>query len=741
MNLLREILRRRLVPVLLTYGALAWCVHTFVNRVLPAYGFPEALTRASGFVALLGLIPVVALAWRFRVTSQGLQRDLRPSVEPVAPHLLSRWQSGFVAVAALVSAIAVTLFLQAPRLDLYPVLSLPQNSLAVLPFAESGSATDEALLASGITDSLLYSAGQLPGIKVSGRDSVHAIGSRNLAMTEAASLLAVKAILTGSVRRSDDRVQIQARLVDGKTGANLWIQDFDREAGQIFAIQDEISASVASALKVQFAPDAPRVATTGTRNLGALEAYWRGIYRFQEKTRASLDGALGQFELAARLDPEFAEAEAQIARTKLNLMMWLGVGDPVRVIGEVERHLDSAQRRNPRLVEVHETRAELLALKGPAMRLPNWYGEAQLALARALRINPNRSSTYAIGAHVAYRHRDFGDVSRAFERALQIDPVAPGLRVDYARSLNALQRTAEAEAQLQQAMTLDPGYADTYYAAAEFYGSSGSRLDHSARHALHARQLDPASPLYAMMLINALTDLGEFDRATQTALESRAVGESNTFWVRAVVRLQALRHDWQAARETLQRFESLSAANLTDSMRQFESHVLATGGEPAAVRALLQRARTQWPGLFAESPRIGSDEESIVFPEVLKLAAMAQERQLVDRLGKMIGGMLPKKPSPAELLTVSGDASLINIYTLLGDSQTAWTLLKTSIGDPPRPTSGWGILKEPELNPVTRALQDDPEFQRWMRDLEAGVRAQREAFLADEKIPGQMQPG
>lgn len=741
MNLLREILRRRLVPVALIYGAVAWCVLMFVERVLPAYGFPEALVRACGFAALLGLIPVVALAWRFRVTSQGLRRDMRPSVEPVAPHLLNRWQTGFVAVAALASAGAVTYFLQTPRLDLYSVQSAPEQSLAVLPFVDSGSAPDEALFARGITDSLLNAAGQLLGVKVAGKDSVHAINGRNLTMTDAASLLAVKAVLTGTVRRSNDRIRVQARLVDGRTGANLWAQDFDRESSQIFAIQDEISASVAGALKVSFAADAPQGAAVGTRNLEALEAYWRGIYQFHEKTRASLDGALAQFELAARLDSEFAEAETQIARTKLNRMMWLGVGDPMLVIEEVERHLDSAQQRNSRLVEIHETRAELLALKGPAMGLPNWYGEAQLALARALRINPNRASTYAIGARVAYRHRDFEDVSRAYERALQIDPLAPGLRVDYARSLTALQRPAESETQLRQAMSLDPGYADAYYAAAELYGSAGSRLDQAARHALRARQLDPASPLYAMMLITALTDLGEFDRAAQVAQESRPIGGSNPFWVRSVVQLHALRHEWPAAQETLRQFESQSAANMADSLRLFDAHVLATGANPPAVRALLQRARAQWPAMFAESPSIGSQDESIALPEILKLAAMAKDRQLVDRLGKMIRGMLPRNPSAEELLAAAGDASLIDIYTLLGEPETGWKLLKASIGDPPKPTSGWRVLKEPALNPAAKALEGNPEFQRWMRDLEASVQAQREAFLADEQTLDWTQAG
>jgi adenylate cyclase len=197
-----------------------------------------------------------------------------------------------------------------------------------------------------------------------------------LAIGDIARRLGVNNILRGNLQRSNGRLRVTAQLVNAQTGRDLWSQQFDRDVGDIFEIQEEITKSVAAALRVRLAAGtAARAADTGigTRQLEALDAYWKGILEFRMKSSTSMEQALVQFRLAVERDPQFGEAHTGVARTLLHQMMWFGIGDPPQVIAQAEQHLSQAKRLNPNLVEVHETTAEILAMHGPATGMRNWY--------------------------------------------------------------------------------------------------------------------------------------------------------------------------------------------------------------------------------------------------------------------------------------------------------------------------------------------------------------------------------
>jgi hypothetical protein len=238
-----------------------------------------------------------------------------------------------------------------------------------------------------------------------------------------------------------------------------------------------------------------------------------------------------------------------------------------------------------------------------------------------------------------------------------------------------------------------------------------------------------------MMAIATLTDLGESEWARALAEESEAIGRSNPFWVRMVVQMQAAQQDWASARQTLQRFETATPGGATETFKLLESHVLATGRELDAVKTLLARCQAQWPHFFGEKPEIRSIDDSLVFPYVLQLASMAKDDDLTKRLGETIRAMLPQSPSPEELIAAAGNATLIDVYAVLGERETAWTLLRAAIGDPPTPSSGWRVLKTRSVSPVATALAEKQDFQRWLAELERRVQIQREAFRADERVP------
>src|SRR5262249_46303776 len=141
-------------------------------------------------------------------------------------------------------------------------------------------------------------------------------------ITQVARRLKVRHVLEGSVRKSGGRLRITTQLIDGATGGHLWAERYDRELGDVFALQDEISRSVVAALKVRLLPKESRlIADRTTSSAEAYEYYLRGRSKFNEGWgSANMKSARELFEKAAAIDPTYAKAHAGVADS--NAYLW-----------------------------------------------------------------------------------------------------------------------------------------------------------------------------------------------------------------------------------------------------------------------------------------------------------------------------------------------------------------------------------------------------------------------------------
>jgi adenylate cyclase len=139
-------------------------------------------------------------------------------------------------------------------------LPAPQASLAVLPFSDMSELGDQEYLAQGLAEELLSGLAGIPGLRVAARTSSFALGEAGLPVDEVARRLGVSHVLEGSVRRSGDRLRITAQLVDAETGYRLWSEIFEREAGEVFRIQEEIARAVVDELRVRLGGEGALVA-------------------------------------------------------------------------------------------------------------------------------------------------------------------------------------------------------------------------------------------------------------------------------------------------------------------------------------------------------------------------------------------------------------------------------------------------------------------------------------------------
>jgi len=203
--------------------------------------------------------------------------------------------------------------------DPVPVAGVDQSapeklSIAVLPFDNMSGDAEQEYFADGMTEDLITDLAKVSGLLVIARNSTFAYKGQSPDVREVARQLNVRYVVEGSVRKSGGRIRINAQLIDAETGTHLWAERYDREATDVFGLQDEVRARIVTALRVELTPaEEDRLARKLTNNAEAYDHYIRGL---QQESFFTKEGNLESqrlFEQALELDPTFAAAMGRLA--------------------------------------------------------------------------------------------------------------------------------------------------------------------------------------------------------------------------------------------------------------------------------------------------------------------------------------------------------------------------------------------------------------------------------------------
>ncbi|MFN8176807.1 MAG: protein kinase [bacterium] len=289
-------------------------------------------------------------------------------------------------------------------------------SLAVLYFENLASDAESEYFCSGITEDILTDLSKIRGLRVASRNAVARYRGAPADLPKVAADLGVGAVLEGSVRRAGDRVRITAQLVNAADGFQLWAERYDRTMEDVFAVQGEIAASIAEALRVALSPaEAVSLVKDRPRDVRAYDLYLKGRERYGSYSDASLREALRLFEQATALDPGYALAWAGIADCYGQLSQW---GTDVDVADVTRRGLEAARRAislNPKLAEAHKAEALNLRFQGDDEG-------ARAALLRAVEADPRFKPAIINLAVDAFTRADLAAAERYIRRALDVDP-------------------------------------------------------------------------------------------------------------------------------------------------------------------------------------------------------------------------------------------------------------------------------------------------------------------------------
>src|SRR5882724_12048649 len=196
-----------------------------------------------------------------------------------------------------------------------PAASVPsKKSVAVLYFENQSGVKEDEYLRDGITEDIITELSKIRGLNTFSRPTVLAFRDKSVTPVQIGQQLKAAYVLTGSLRRSGNRLRINTQLVDTQTDFPLWSERYDREMKDVFEVQDEIARKIAEALRVTLSPqELEALATKPTENLQAYDLYLRGKRYARRQTRQDLEFALQMFENAVTLDPSFALAYAACA--------------------------------------------------------------------------------------------------------------------------------------------------------------------------------------------------------------------------------------------------------------------------------------------------------------------------------------------------------------------------------------------------------------------------------------------
>jgi eukaryotic-like serine/threonine-protein kinase len=351
------------------------------------------------------------------------------------------------------------------------------SSIVVLPFVDMSPRKDQEYFCHGITEEIINTLTRVPGLRVISRTSAFALQGSNLEVTEIGRRLRVGTALEGSVRKAGDRLRVTAQLVNAEDGYQLWSKRFDRELSDIFAIQDEVAASIVNELRSGPAgkPAASAEATAATSvpkwmrreakgrraslDLAAHDSYLKGMYALNQWTDQSIERAIANFRDAIARDTAFAPAYAALAEGLIWLYSGLGILPANATVPEARWAVEKALDLDPTLADAHEVRV-LIAMTHDWDR----QGAAD-AIARALELSPGSAAAHLRNAwRLVLFERRHDEALIALEEAERLDPLDLQLKtlIGYVHLFHHdLDRAIE---QFERVLSLEPSFPFAHYA-------------------------------------------------------------------------------------------------------------------------------------------------------------------------------------------------------------------------------------------------------------------------------------
>ena len=322
----------------------------------------------------------------------------------------------------------------------------------MLPFVNQGGDADDEYFSDGMTDELASALMKVPGLRVAARSSAYTFKGRNADAREVGASLKVTAVLEGTVRRAGSKLRVTAQLVNANDGLAIWSERYERDASDVFRVQDDITGAIVTALRLTLgAGGAGRREAHARSNAEAHDLYLRGRFLVLKQTEDGLRKGLDYFGQALAKDPNYAPAYAGMA------FAWAWLADAYMPPREAEPKAKAAALEGARARPVehrgpHDAGHHPLDSTTGTRRPPTWSSAG-----RSSRTPARWTRTTCMRSRSAPRNGSTKGCA-ATERAIALDPLAPMASWARANCLATARRYDEAIEQHRKTGELDPNF-------------------------------------------------------------------------------------------------------------------------------------------------------------------------------------------------------------------------------------------------------------------------------------------
>jgi adenylate cyclase len=380
--------------------------------------------------------------------------------------------------------------LPSPVADTEKPPPLPDKpSIAVLPFENMSGDPEQEYFADGMVEEIITALSRFKWLFVIARNSSFTFKGKAVDIKEVGRRLGVRYVLEGSVRKTTGKVRITGQLIDAITGAHIWADRFERDLTDVFALQDEVTVAVVSAIQPKlFQTEIAMVTRRRPENLTAYDFFLRAMQQFYLTTREGVAEAIRLAHRALELDPRFGLVAALAGASHMRNVIWGYAADPQLDRKEAVRLLRLA-------LSIDDGDPDTLACASVTSAYMVGDSESVIEMAdRAVALNPNSFLAWGCRGQV-YRIAGLPEEAvRSFEHAIRMSPVDPRLHLTFAGMGMAsleLRRFNEAIVAAKKAQRQSPTYSASYRCLASAFAHLGR--DAEAREAAaHLLETDPA---------------------------------------------------------------------------------------------------------------------------------------------------------------------------------------------------------------------------------------------------------
>ena len=464
-----ELRRRNVYKVAVAYAVVGWLVIQISSTVLPTFHAPEWVVQTLVVLVALGFPIALVLAWAFEATPEGIKRTEVADAMPAEP---GRKKHAWIFVVIVGAALSVGLFFigrysgrntaSAARTETATGLSIPQKSIAVLPFDNLSDDKSNAYFAEGIQDEILTRLSKIASLKVISRSSTQKYKSSPDNLRDVGAQLGVANLLEGSVQKIANAVHVNVQLIRAATDEHLWAESYNRKLDDVFGVEGEVATAIADQLNAKLSGTEQKAVTDKpTQNTAAYDAYLRGLsiehnqYDYEAYQRAAR-----AYVEAVELDPNFALAWARLAVLR-SFLYSNAVDSNTNTAAAVKEAVDRATALAPEAGEswiaqgayryrvLRDFAGAVTAYKQAQIRLPNnsyllqnlafvqrrlgLWSEAETTFKKALELDPRDVTLlHAMGGDFYNYLRRFDDARSVLDRALEIAPDSESARASKA---------------------------------------------------------------------------------------------------------------------------------------------------------------------------------------------------------------------------------------------------------------------------------------------------------------------